>query len=105
MIIETTYSKDLIGSKDSSGNFIGGINISYYGDAALQAEVSLDIKNDIEKFLYKDCVTTHGYEGVIIGFDINNQFLDYYYIVYVPELNRVTYELCNDSQFISSIKI
>lgn len=46
-----------------------------------------------------------GHKGIIIGFEDNNQFFDYYYIVYIPELNKVEYQLCNDAEFTKSIKI
>ena len=46
-----------------------------------------------------------GHKGIIIGFEDNNQFFDYYYIVYVPELDKVIYQLCNDAEFVNSIEI
>lgn len=52
-----------------------------------------------------DCVVDSGHKGIIIGFEDNNQFFDYYYIVYVPELDKVVYQLCNDARFINSIEI
>lgn len=55
--------------------------------------------------MYRDCIVDGGRKGVIIGFEDNNQFFDYYYIVYVPELDKVVYQLCNDARFINSIEI
>lgn len=43
------------------------------------------------------------YKGIVIGFEDNNQFFDYYYIV--PELDKVVYQLCNDAEFVNSIEI
>lgn len=100
MVITTSYDKDILGHK------IRGTNTSYYGISALQAVINHDgIRADIAKYLYKDCTTHEGHEGIIIGFEDNNQFFDYYYIVYVPELNKVEYQLCNDAEFTKSIKI
>lgn len=96
MIIKTSYDKDLL------ENEIRGTNTSYYG--ALQA-CQDDIRQDIAKCLFKDCVVDSGHKGIIIGFEDNNQFFDYYYIVYVPELDKVVHQLCNDSKFINSIGI
>lgn len=98
MIIKTSFDCDIL------GNEIRGVNTSYYGSSALEADVSLNIRNSIGKYLYKDCITDEGYAGIIIGFEDNNQFFDYYYIVYVPDLKKVVYQLCNDATFINSIK-
>lgn len=98
MIIKTSYDKDLL------GNEIRGTNTSFYGLSALQA-CQDDIRQDIAKCLFKDCVIDSGHKGIIIGFEDNNQFFDYYYIVYVPELDKVVHQLCNDSKFINSIGI
>lgn len=94
MIIKTSYDKDLL------GNEIRGTNTSYYGLSALQA-----CQDDIAKCLFKDCVVDGKYKGIVIGFEDNNQFFDYYYIVYVPELDKVVYQLCNDAEFVNSIEI
>lgn len=63
------------------------------------------IRQDIAKYMYRDCIVDGGRKGVIIGFEDNNQFFDYYYIVYVPELNTTVYQLANDARFINSIEI
>ena len=63
------------------------------------------VTKDISKYLFRDCVVDSGHKGIIIGFEDNNQFFDYYYIVYVPELDKVVYQLCNDARFINSIEI
>ena len=100
MVITTSYDKDILGHE------VRGTNTSYYGISALQAVINHDeIRADIAKYLYKDSTTHEGHEGIIIGFEDNNQFFDYYYIVYVPELNKVEYQLCNDAEFTKSIKI
>lgn len=70
MIIKTSYDKDLL------GNEIRGTNTSYYGLSALQ-EYQDDIRQDIAKCLFKDCVVDGKYKGIVIGFEDNNQFFDY----------------------------
>lgn len=98
MIITTSYDKDILGHE------VRGTNTSYYGISALQAVINHDeIRADIAKYLYKDCTTHDGHKGIIIGFEDNNQFFDY--IVYVPELDKVVYQLCNDAEFVNSIEI
>ena len=98
MITEISYDKDLLGKE------VRGTNTSYWGISALQSGHD-DIRQDISKYLFRDCVVDSGHKGIIIGFEDNNQFFDYYYIVYVPELDKVVYQLCNDARFINSIEI
>lgn len=98
MITEIVYDKDLL------GNEVRGTNTSYWGMSALQVGQD-NIRQDISKYLFRDCVVNGEHKGIIIGFEDNHQFFDYYYIVYVPELNRVVYQLCNDAKFINSIEI
>lgn len=96
MIVSSPFDKDLLGHEVTS----------YYGLSALQAVINHDgIRQDISKYLFRDCVVDSGHKGIIIGFEDNNQFFDYYYIVYVPELDKVVYQLCNDARFINSIEI
>lgn len=100
MIVSSPFDKDLLGHE------IRGVNTSYYGLSALQAVINHDgIRQDIAKYMYRDCIVDGGRKGVIIGFEDNNQFFDYYYIVYVPELNTTVYQLANDARFINSIEI
>ena len=90
MITKVPFDDDLF------GNPIRGENISYYGIDALQ-----NCPADIAKYLFKDCkVETKN--GIIIGFEDNRQVDDYYFIVYIPELGKVTYQLCID--IINTIK-
>lgn len=100
MIVSSPFDKDLLGHE------IRGVNTSYYGLSVLQAVINHDgIRQDIAKYMYRDCIVDRGRKGVIIGFEDNNQFFDYYYIVYVPELNTTVYQLANDARFINSIEI
>lgn len=66
--------------------------------------IGKEFKTEIIVNLYKQCFTTDNHdEGIIIGFEINQRFCDYYYMVYVPSSNKVEYELAIDSEFVSSI--
>ena len=98
MITKISYDKDLL------GNEVIGTNTSYWGMSALQV-CHDDIHQNISKYLFRDCIVDSRHKGVIIGFEDNNQFFDYYYIVYVPELGKVVYQPCNDARFINSIEI
>lgn len=92
MIVSSPFDKDLLGHE------IRGVNTSYYGLSALQAVINHDgIRQDIAKYMYRDCIVDGGRKGVIIGFEDNNQF--------VPELNTTVYQLANDARFINSIEI
>lgn len=93
MIYEKEYNKGLFSNTEQ------GINIQYFG---------LDLPEDHcfnTDFLCKDCTTHDGYKGVIIGFENNIQYRDCYYIVYVPELQKVKYELTMDAEFCKSVQL
>ena len=71
MIVSSPFDKDLLGHE------IRGVNTSYYGLSALQAVINHDgIRQDIAKYMYRDCIVDGGRKGVIIGFEDNNQFFD-----------------------------
>lgn len=76
-----------------------GNDIAYYGNDALSADSSMNT------FLYKECTTFGGYQGIIIGYENSSTDSDCYYIVLVPILGKVVFELANDSDFVKSIKI
>ena len=59
----------------------------------------------MKEHLYCDCITRTGDDGIIVGVEDSNSFLDYYYIVFIPSKNEVMYELINDSSFIKTIKV
>lgn len=85
-----------------------GENIYFYGEDVKNIPSNLlqeDWKNSVIKYLYKDCIDPDYGQGIIIGFEINNQYLDYYYRVYIPELNKVVSTLANDASFVKSIKL
>lgn len=67
-------------------------------------ELRDDWRRDVESYMYKQCITPEGEEGIIIGFEINNQYLDYYYRVYIPNTNKVKSILANDASFTKTIK-
>lgn len=82
-------------------------DVQYFGNDALNANIREDFKEDIKKYLGKDCSIIRGEEvidGVIIGIEDNNTFQDYYYIVYSPEKKQVFFQLCNDVSFCKTIK-
>ena len=81
-----------------------GEDISYYGKDALLID-NKDIAKAMKEHLYCDCITHTGDDGIIVGVEDSNSFLDYYYIVFIPSKNKVMYELINDSSFIKTIKV
>lgn len=96
MIVSSPFDKDLLGHEIRGYILLRTFCIAINHDG---------IRQDIAKYMYRDCIVDGGRKGVIIGFEDNNQFFDYYYIVYVPELNTTVYQLANDARFINSIEI
>lgn len=80
-----------------------GDTIQYFGKDAEDFLESINWHSDID-YLGKECTTKHGI-GIIIGFEDNNLYNDYYYIIYLPQIDKVIYELANNTEFIDSIKI
>lgn len=80
--------------------------IQYYGESCLNLtnEIREEIRDNIKKYLGKECITLEGFKGVIIGLEDNSYLKDYYYIVYVPELDRLMYVLANNPNFTETIK-
>lgn len=70
-------------------------NILYYGNSVKDSNIPKSITNDVGK----DC-TYNKRKGVIIGIEDCNQLDDYYYIVYLPDINNIAYSLCNSEELI-----
>lgn len=65
----------------------------YYGKDALGCTDREDVNQFIKEWLGKDCITVGGKRGVVIGFEDNEPWCDYYLIVYIPETQETLYEL------------
>ena len=89
MILEIPYTKGLYDE--------GGIDYRYYSKDAEEFLKSINWENDI-KYLGKECDY-----GIIIGIEDSNSYSDYYFIVYDPRTNKISYQLANDQEFINSI--
>lgn len=77
-------------------------NERYFGDDFPEGSVG---ENFNREYLNKTCITSQGLQGVIIGFEVNYQYSDCYYIVFIPELNNVSYELTMDAEFCKSVQL
>lgn len=80
--------------------------IQYFGKDVENIDIKEEIKKDVMKYLYKDClvkIKSIIEKGIIIGFEINQAYNDYYYIVYVPNEGTVYYMLANNSEFTKNI--
>lgn len=77
--------------------------IRYYGIDAETFLISIGWENSI-KYLGKEC-TIGNKQGIIIGIESNKNFLDYYFIIYIPKENICIYELVNNSLFTRTILI
>lgn len=82
--------------------------IQYFGEDIENIEIREEIKERIKKYMYKECSVKLEADcteqGIIIGFEDNLAFNDYYYIVYVPAKEMTYYMLANDSEFVRGIK-
>lgn len=97
MIIKKTIEKDLHGNGPVE-------DVQYFGKDAEEFLKSIKWDNSI-KYLGKECTADKNQHGIIIGFEDSQSFFDYYYIVYIPETEKVTYKLANDADFVKSIKL
>lgn len=79
-------------------------NIQYYGRDAENFLESIGWHSDID-YLGKECTTSKGKQGIIVGFEDNDDYSDYYFIVFIPETKHLYYELANNSKFVDSIKL
>ena len=81
-----------------------GINTRYFGKDAEDFLENINWHSDID-YLGKECTVVGKQQGIIIGIEDNEEYNDYYYIVYIPQDNRVTYVLANNTNFINTIKL
>ena len=88
--------KTRITNADLFGN-IGEFKITqYYGQDAIDFANNHereDIRNWILEYLHKDCITSNKEIGTVIGIEDNEEFDDYYLIIYVPEIKEVRFDL------------
>lgn len=96
MILKFPFEKGLDGRS--------GVDTQYFGKDAEDFLESNNWHSDIE-YLGKECTTSSGKTGIIVGFESSESFIDYYFIVYLPEEGKVCYELANSSTFAKSVKI
>lgn len=91
MIVTSPFDKGLSG--------FPGVDTKYYGKDAEDFLESINWHTEID-YIGSDCITDEGKNGVIIGFEDSESFMDYYYIVYVPETDKVEYVLTNSPFFV-----
>lgn len=95
MIKETIIEKDLHGNGPVT-------DYQYFGKDAVEFLKSKGFDKDIE-YLGKECITYKDKRGIIIGIENSNSFLDYYFIIYLIEGDKLCYELLNNASFTKSI--
>lgn len=78
-------------------------NIQYFGEDILKIDARDEIKELVKNSINKECVIDSGNKGIIIGLEDNSCFNDYYFIVYCPKTEEISYELANNKLFIDSI--
>lgn len=91
MILKVPYTKGLV-------DYLG-TDYRYYGKDAEEFLKSIGWEHDI-KFLGKECK-----HGIIIGIEDSNSCADYYYIVYDPKTDKISYQLANNNEFFNSITL
>lgn len=92
-MINTNWSKTDI--HDCEGDFQ---ITEFYGQDALGCTKDKEFDEAIEKALFKE-VVAHGETGIVVGFEINEVWHDYYFIVFIPKLNKSMHVLANDASF------
>ena len=82
---------------------IPGTDIRYYGEDAKEFLRSSKLYKDID-LIDRDYITEDGDEGIIIGIEDSESFMDYYFIIFIPSKEIVKYELANNPEFYKNIK-
>lgn len=95
MILKFPFEKGII-------RLGSGVDTQYFGKDAEDFLESINWHKDIE-YLGKECTTSRGKQGIIVGFEDSESAMDYYFIVYIPELDTVEYELANSAEFVNNI--
>ena len=95
MIVKHSFEKGLSG--------LPGVDTQYYGKDAKDFLESINWYEEID-YIGKNCIIDGGKEGVIIGFEDSESYMDYYYIVYILETGKVDYALANSASFVKNIE-
>lgn len=75
-------------------------DVQYFGEDILKADVDDNTKKLIESSINKDCITSDGDKGIIIGFEDSSCFNNYYFIIYCPKTEEIIYEVVNNNNLI-----
>lgn len=94
MIYKAPFEKGLYGP---------GVDTRYFGDDARNFLKNMNWRKE-SGYIGKECITSREREqGIIIGFEDSQCAADYYFTVFIPDGEKVVYELVNYSPFIESI--
>ena len=98
MIVKNSYDKDFLGREYPCDI------IQFYGKDAIDC-TEIEYVNDlIREVLFKDCITSRGEKGIVIGYEINEVWMDDYFIIFVPRTNELYYELVNYPDLYKSVE-
>ena len=75
-----------------------GEDTQYFGNDAREFLKSINW-NDIIDNIGRDCLTSKQDCGTIIGIEDSQCYLDIYYIIFVPSLEELQFELVNNRDF------
>lgn len=81
-----------------------GVDTQYFGKDAEDFLESINWHSDID-YLGKECITDEGKQGIIVGFEDSESAMDYYFIVFIPETGKASYELANSPTFTKNIML
>lgn len=98
MIIKTEHDSDFLGRKYPC------TITQFYGKDSIDCTDREDLNDLIQEVLFKKCLTFRNQVGTVIGFEINEVWMDDYFIVYVPETGKLEYELVNNQSFYDKIE-
>lgn len=98
MIVTKKFDRDFLGNEYPCKV------VQYYGKDAIDCTEDEYLNDLIREVLFKECITSRGEHGIVIGFEINEVWMDDYFIVFVPSSNEIVcYENSNCASFYKKV--
>lgn len=98
MIVTKKYDHDFL------GNEYPCTITQFYGKDCIDCTDDELLNDLIREVLFRKCITSKGEHGIVIGFEINEVWMDDYFIVFVPGSNEIVcYENANYAPFYKKV--
>lgn len=98
MIIKSSHDHDFLGRKYPC------TITQFYGKDCIDCTDNENINDLINSVLFRKCLTSRDNIGIIVGYEINEVWLDNYFIIYVPDTHSFEYEISNNSSLYKSVE-